>query len=379
MVVKDTVCEHNKCNGCMVCLDKCPKGCISIVDSIESYNATIDHSICVNCGQCVKVCPNNNSPEMLKPLLWKQGWALENIRKKSSSGGVASAIIYSFINRGGYVASCLFRNGKFEFEITNDLDEAEKFAGSKYVKSNPIGIYTKINGILKTNRVLFIGLPCQVAALKNYIKNDENLYTIDLICHGTPSPKLLEKCLSEYGYELDRLKNIKFRSKGTFGIGLNNRKIELMHGIDEYSCAFLASIDYTDNCYTCQFACLERCSDLTLGDSWGTELIEEEDRGVSLVLAQSNKGKELVSHAELVLKDVDFNNAINRNHQLSHPSPLTPQRHTFFKLIRCGFSLRLSTFIVLPRMVLKQKIKHVLIKLRLRKNRGGGYRLTIIK
>ena len=68
----------------------------------------------------------------------------------------------NFIKSGGYVASCLFKNGDFVFEITNDLNEARCFAGSKYVKSNPTGIYKKINERLKTNKVLFIGLPCQV-------------------------------------------------------------------------------------------------------------------------------------------------------------------------------------------------------------------------
>lgn len=116
--------------------------------------------------------------------------------ENSSSGGVASAIIKQFVKNGGYVAACLFDKGEFVFQLTNDLNETEMFAGSKYVKSNPVNIYGTVEEKLNAGeRVLFIGLPCQVAAVKKSTGNPGNLYTIDLICHGTPSPKLLDMFL----------------------------------------------------------------------------------------------------------------------------------------------------------------------------------------
>ena len=101
-------------------------------------------NICVNCEQCEKVCPNNHTVKLNKSIYWKQGWAKEDIRSRASSGGAASSIIKVFIQSGGYVASCLFKEGQFLFDITNDLEVAKRFTGSKYVKSNPIGIYKKI-------------------------------------------------------------------------------------------------------------------------------------------------------------------------------------------------------------------------------------------
>lgn len=146
---------------------------------------------------CERVCPNNSIVQKRKPQVWYQGWN-SNTRKTSSSGGAAAGLIEAFIHSGGYVAACLFKGGEFVFDITNDLDYAKNFAGSKYVKSNPVNIYSKVAKELKTgNKVLFVGLPCQVAAVKNYVKNTDNLYTIDLICHGSPSPQLLEKFLEE--------------------------------------------------------------------------------------------------------------------------------------------------------------------------------------
>lgn len=149
-----TVCEKDKCNGCKVCLDICPKGCITIDDNIDKINAEIKEDLCINCKLCKRVCPNITKVKKQKPIMCKHGWADCKIRDESSSGGAASAIIRSFIQSGGYVASCIFEKGDFVFIITNKLDELEKFAGSKYVKSNPIGIYKKIEERLKSEKVL---------------------------------------------------------------------------------------------------------------------------------------------------------------------------------------------------------------------------------
>mgnify|MGYP004494196751 CR=1 FL=1 len=352
-----TVCEIDKCNGCYACISICPQKCINIKDGIVSINAVIDESKCIKCNMCKKVCPNITKVLKKKPLLWKQGWASTNIRHDSTSGGAASEIIIKFIEEGGYVASCYFEGGQFKFDLINDKEDAKKFTGSKYVKSNPEEIYEKIKRRLKTNKVLFIGLPCQVAGLRNYIKNEENLYTIDLICHGTPSPILLKRFLMEYGYDISTIKNIKFRTKNDMGLSVNGKKLKPYRVADEYICAFLSAIDYTNNCYSCQYATLERVSDITLGDSWGTDIANEASKGISLMLIQTNKGKELIDKSDLELYEVNLKNAIDNNHQLQHPSVFTNKGKAFMKSIKKGRSFKLSTFLALPKMVLKQKFK----------------------
>lgn len=362
-----TVCDLNKCNGCMACFDRCPKHCILIKDDISNFNAIIDEKLCINCKLCEKTCPNVALVEKKTPIIWKQGWANSNIRYKSSSGGAASSIIKSFIEAGGYVASCRFKDGDFLFDITNDLEIARLFAGSKYVKSNPKGIYKKVGERLKTNKVLFIGLPCQVAALKNYISNHENLYTIDLICHGTPSIKLLKTFLNEKRYSINDILDIKFRNKISMGLYVDGKKIEPLRVWDDYICTFLSSINYTENCYSCQFASLDRVSDITIGDSWGSELRSEEKNGISLILCQTAKGQSLLNNIDMDLRNVDLDNAIANNHQLSHPSIMTPTRNKFIKMINNGKSYKYATFMCLPKKVLKQKTKYVLLKFHIMK------------
>ena len=165
-----TVCKINQCAGCKACVDVCKKEAISVEDTLNAMNAIIDEKRCIQCSACERVCPNNSIVQKRKPQVWYQGWN-RNTRKTSSSGGAAAGLIEAFIHSGGYVAACLFKDGEFVFDITNDLDYAKNFAGSKYVKSNPVNIYSKVAKELKTgNKVLFVGLPCQVAAVKNYVQ-----------------------------------------------------------------------------------------------------------------------------------------------------------------------------------------------------------------
>lgn len=364
-----TVCELNMCNGCMACVEKCHRNAITIKDDLKYYNALIDTKKCVDCGLCTKVCPRENDNDMSKPKWWYQGWADSEIREHASSGGAASAIIRAFIKNGGYVASCLFDSGKFVFEVTNEKAVARKFAGSKYVKSNPEKIYGKIQSLLKANqKVLFIGLPCQVAAVNQFIKDKTNLVTADLICHGTPSPYLLKKCLQEYGHDINTLTDINFRIKSLYELNRDGKPIAAFHTMDNYLIAFLHSYDYTENCYSCKFATLDRVSDITLGDSWGTELSGEVKNGVSLILCQSEKGKELIESAGLNLLDVDINNAISHNEQLNKPSKCSKSRDQFFENYNRYNNFGKALVKTAPGIVAKEKVKSIVKYI----VRGGG-------
>ena len=365
-----TVCEKGKCTGCMECIDICPKGAIQVVDSMIEYNAIIDLEKCINCNACHKACQNNHELMLVKPICWNQGWAAdENIREESSSGGLATAIERAFIRNGGVVCSCTFHSGRFEFDFAETEGEVGKFLGSKYVKSNPGGIYKKVLERLKDGeKILFVGLPCQVAAAKHYTKNHHNLYTIDLICHGTPSPKILEKFLDDYDIKLVDIERIKFRVKNSFKLEQNGKQFAVPTVTDNYLMTFLNSTSYTENCYQCNYAQLGRAGDITLGDSWGSELEKKiQDKGVSLILCQSEKGKKLIEQSDLVLKDVELKRAIEHNHQLQHPSQKPQQREAFFRELNKGCTFKNAVRKCYPERYLKDTVKTLL--------RGGAKQL----
>lgn len=338
-----TVCDFGMCNGCMACANTCRYSCIHIEKSVNNYNAIIDEAKCISCNKCNSICPRNNtSLSLIRPQKWFEGWAAKkDTRIGSTSGGAATAILHAFIQNGGYICSCAFIDGGFKYILTNDEILINGCTGSKYIKSDPDNIYNSLLNLLKKGeKVLFLGLPCHVAGLKSFIAPcyQDGLYTIDLICHGTPSPTILERFLKDKGLTLSEIADISFRNKKSFTReGYHN--IDSSGQIDCYSYLFLKKLIFTENCYSCQFAKINRISDLTLGDSWGTRLGNDEvSLGVSLMLVQSSKGDELINMAKLITKDVDLEYSILKNSQLSSPVNVPPQRTMVIECIKRGIS-----------------------------------------
>lgn len=366
------VCEENQCAGCMACVDICPKSCITVMDDLEYMNAVIDENACIHCNACHRVCQNIHPAEQHSPIKWYQGWADKKIRDRSSSGGFCTAIEQNFIRNGGEVASCRLIDGDYRFILAKTLKEMDGFAGSKYVKSNPLGIYKTVkNELLNGQKVLFLGLPCQVSSMINFVGHNlgKNLYTMDLICHGSPSIKILRQALKEYGVDIYKQKEIMFRRNTRFGLEPDTNRIVPKGVEDLYTAAFLRGFIYTENCYSCHYATERRVSDITLGDSWGSELQQEEGDGISLALIQSAKGKELIQMAAVELHDVNIDNAIAFNHQLQHASLKNQNHDKFFKYFLNGKSFKRSVIAVIPKHWLKQEVKEMLIKVKI--YRGG--------
>ena len=356
-----TVCAQGMCAACMACLDSCGHGAITIHDSLDSCNAVIDAERCVSCGACERVCPQVSPVSLREPIEWRQGWAANpDERAASSSGGLATAISRAFMARGGLVCSCTQEGGDFGFRLTDDPADLERMRGSKYVKSNPAGAHRKVRDALRSGRdVLFVGLPCQVAAARGFAgRLGERLYTVDLICHGTPSADLLRRYLRERGDDLRDELILDFRKKVQYqlrwrgaGTGLAGR------GMDCYTVAFLEGMSYTENCYSCPYARLERASDVTLGDSWGTELAGEKAAGVSLALANTEKGRELLERADLVLLPVDRARALETNGQLSRPTQRPGDREAFFGALAAGKTVNAAVFEWRPWLCVKRTVK----------------------
>lgn len=362
-----TVCEFNQCAGCMACLEICPANAIGIRDSIQFYNACIDSDRCMNCNCCHSICPVNTPPKLTVPSVWKQGWASERmIRESASSGGAASAIEISFAEQGGIVYSCLFQDGEFRFGKAEKPEKVRKFTGSKYVKSNPEGIYTDIRRLLNNGRkVLFVGLPCQAAAVRNFTNCHKNLYIIDLICHGTPSPKLLDMYLHDRGFSPKEISHISFRKKNRFWLIADGKAVGTDGVWDPYTMAFCDAVSYTESCYSCRYAQCNRVSDLTLGDSWGSELpTAEQKSGVSLLLCQNKKGEELMSMAKLHLEEVSLERAVSCNHQLQHASLRHKKRNAFLDEIEQSGSFQRAAWKCFPIKLLKKSVKAFFLKLR---------------
>lgn len=169
------------------------------------------------------------------------------------------------------------------------------------------------------------------------------------------------KCDADIG--ISWFENIFEGNKNNFSVREGTSYIVQKGVLDKYSISFLNSISYTENCYHCQYANIMRVSDITLGDSWGSNLdIQEQRKGVSLILNQTLKGKELLEQSELELMDVELNRAIEHNHQLKHPSIKPNTRKIFFDEIKNGKNFNAIVRKLYPKQSAKQIVKMLLIK-----------------
>lgn len=348
----------------MLCKTACPCDAILVEEGRKACNARIDEAKCVQCGLCSRICPRNRPVPLFPPREWHQGWASDpGVRSRSSSGGLATALALQFIREGGICVGCVFRQGRFVFDKAESPEEAMAFRGSKYVKSDPSAAFGLVaDGLAKGRKVLFFGLPCQVAGLLAHPGiarlDRDSLYTADLICHGSPSPKLLDAFLAERRRPLANASEITFRDKAKYRIRTDGSLAAGGSGRDLYMAAFMKRLSFTDNCYECPYARLERCSDLTLGDSWGSELPREEClRGISLVLCQTPKGAALLERSGVHLEAVDLDKAVLANVNLARPSDAPAGRQRFFRALERGARFSRALAGVWPKLVFKAMVR----------------------
>ena len=381
-----TVCELNKCTGCMACADVCTKAVIDVHVDMEACNAEIDDQKCIDCGACSRVCQVNAPVVLKKPISWYQGWSRdETTRENCASGGFATEISRAFISQGGIVFTCVFENGEFIYSAIETLEDLTKIAGSKYIKSNPSGMYKAVRRrLLAGEKVLLIGLPCHIAGVKNYLtdKLKENLSTIDLICHGSPAPELLKLFLKEHEIELNSISAIRFRQKDHFQVEQKEendyKNVGAKGVLDSYMIGFLGGLFYTENCYECKYAQLNRVSDITIGDSWGSELpTEEQKKGISLALCQTKKGEQILKVSNVELRTVDLSLALQHNHQLVAPSAIPKQRNNFFEGIHSNKSFDSMIWKTCFVKSVKQEIKKILIRLKIYRGGKAEYSISV--
>ena len=320
------------CCGCSACVQKCPRECILLKEDNEGFlYPEVEKSTCVNCGLCEKVCPFINVGTLRKPMDTYAAKCLdENIRKRSSSGGIFTLLGKKVIESGGVVFGARFNE---TWEVVHDYTETEEgldaFCGSKYVQSRVGDAYIQTERFLKQGRmVLFSGTPCQIRGLRLFLRQDyKNLFTVDFICHGVPSPKVWREYLNEAimmpEHEecekkstlvlnpLSAIKSINFRDKylgwkeysiviqGNFTGQADKNTVLLsdMHINNPFMKVFLSDLILRPSCYDCKTKGGRSGSDITIADFWGIQNIMPEfddDKGVSAVMINNYQGEEFI-------------------------------------------------------------------------------------
>ena len=314
--------DSSVCTGCGACAQACPKQAIHFVEDQNGFPVPrIDESACISCGLCSRSCPALCMPKE-HPV--RNAYAAQakdkTLLKESTSGALFPVFAQAILKEGGAVCGCVWDEAyNAVFTIAQNEAQLSPMKGSKYVWSRPDGVFPEVAAQLEAGKkVLFAGLPCQAAGLKNYLQKEyENLYLVDFFCSGAPSPLAFHKYLETIAPKGEYAGlDFKFRDKDPYGVGVHityrgqkkkpSRRGE--HIKNPYYYAFYTHLIDRESCYRCPYGSDLRVSDLTLGDYWGIENYHVEmdtKAGVSALLVNTEKGEALVSgvreNLELVL------------------------------------------------------------------------------
>lgn len=298
--------KKKDCSGCNACAEACPKHCIEMIPDKKGFlYPKVDTSTCIDCGVCTKVCPfEDGNIHLYTPLTAYAAWNKDREQYLASSSGGAAQVFSSYIiNQGGVVYGCTSDDMRIRHIRVDALSDLHKLQGSKYVQSDVRGLFSKVKADLKAGKpVLFIGTPCQIAGLKNYIKQiPEHLYLVDLICHGVPSQQMLNEHIAHV-LNGRTAKQISFRKGELFRLEITPKCGAVYFAgsyEDKYYRAFYNGMSYRESCYRCPFARKERASDITIGDFWGLQnaasLPLNKEEGISVMLPLTEKGNKLIN------------------------------------------------------------------------------------
>ena len=340
------------CTGCAACVSVCPTGSISVREDREGFlQPHIDKKTCIGCHKCEKTCPILN-PIHIPTDFETQAYAAinkdEEVRMRSSSGGMFHALAKWTIEQGGVVFGARFND---QWDVVHDYTETiegiEPFMRSKYVQSRVGDTYKQAKRFLDAGRqVLFVGTPCQIGGLKAYLKKDyDNLLTVDFICHGVPSPSVWRKYLKEITKE-DTLLDFNFRDKKDGWLNFQcvttttttTRREQQM--ANTFFRGFLKNVYLRQSCYKCAFKSIHRIADITLADYWGIQNICPElndNKGTSAIFIHTSKGKTVLNclSENLYLKNHKNNDILACNSMMTQSVALTSKREWFFFYFSC--------------------------------------------
>lgn len=305
--------DYDNCTGCMACLNVCPKNAISCDENDKGFIVpSINGDLCINCGLCDKTCVLNK--EITEGYTIRDTLALvadnKDVLKKSTSGGAFTALSDVILKKHGVIVGAIMDESFSIYHVvTTETSIRDKMRGSKYVQSNVKDLYRKIKKCLESNmHVLFVGTPCQVHALRQFLRRDyDTLYVVDILCHGVPSNRMFKEHVSYVNsVENSMIVDYHFRTK-RYGRRNSIQEYKLENSNDfitsfeaqEYASFFRQSLSIRPSCRTCRYRCTHRFGDLTIGDYWGNaEPLMSDKVGVSLVCVNTPKGQSLIDSAD---------------------------------------------------------------------------------
>lgn len=306
----------DKCTGCRLCENVCPKHSITFKERWFGFLYPVIQQECVHCGLCDKMCPANN----IKPLDVKNayvGFYDADIRQKCSSGGIFAALANYVLGKDGVVFGATF-DEKWNVIMTYTETDITPMLGSKYVQADVKNTYKECKEFLEKGKlVLYSGTPCQIYGLKGFLKKDyDNLITVDIFCHGTPSPKAWQHYLKSFNKEIETI-NFRDKKNGWHDYHLtikfkDGTAISENSHENKFMQLFLQNKILRKSCYECEHRS-HSIADISIGDAWGQNTKLDDNRGLSAIIVHGDKGNDILSRLNLKTEKVSYSVLANAN------------------------------------------------------------------
>ena len=336
--------DKKDCCGCHACVSVCAHKAITMSADAEGFlYPTVAKEACTECGLCEQVCPVIHQATPTRPIkVYAARSKDEAIRQESSSGGIFTLLADAVIREGGVVFGAKFdEKWNVVHAAAENTDEMALFRGSKYVQSTIGDTYKEAKSHLKQGRkVLFSGTPCQIAGLKRYLRKEyDNLLTIDVVCHGVPSPLVWQRYLEGMRAK-GAIKDVAFRDKTrgwaqyAFRIRTEEQTLLLPPSENPFMRGFLTDLYLRPSCHACPARCGKSGSDITLGDFWGIQAVHPEmddNKGCSAIMIHTARGQVLYDSIEKVDVESRYEYLLPENPSLEHSPKSTKYARRFWK------------------------------------------------
>lgn len=351
------------CCGCAACFSVCPVEAINMrVDEKGFSYPQINAEKCIKCGLCYKVCAE-------KGIYFTQdvhAYAAKSndlsVLKKATSGGVSFEFAKSILLNDGVVYGVVYNE---EYEANHarisSIDECYKLFGSKYVQSDSKDSMKKLCEDLKVGKqVIYFGTSCYVAGLLSLLKkkgiSTENLITVDLICHGVPSPKLFREYIEFLKMDKRGFQKFDFRTKKLpWGYGSKNFGCTIYYrdGKEETDTAkarlflnlFFSNNCIREHCNNCEYCGVNKPSDITIADYWGLKEQHPDffdEKGVSAVITHNEKGDRFFKGCDIDWIESTVDKISIKQANMSHPSPRSTSYDEFWNDYKKGGFMKVA-------------------------------------
>ena len=330
--------EKSKCSGCGACSQVCKNSCIKMIAEEQGFvYPSVNLKTCTNCKLCEKVCPVINTSAKRIPINTVAAINLnEKERLTSSSGGIFVALAKNILSQGGVVFGALF-NEKWEVyhDYVVNKDKLYLLQGSKYVQSMTGNSFVDVLKFLKEGRkVMYSGTPCQISGLNKFLnKKYDNLLLVEVVCHGVPSPLVWQEYLKTINPQ-----SINFRDKRlgwkNFSLSISKDDYE-PHNENLFMRGFLSNLTLRPSCFACNQKAGSSGCDLSIADFWGVNTVYPEiddDKGVSLVLIYTNKGRDHIQSIPIFSYESDYNLVVKLNTTIENNVIKPKEYNNFWRL-----------------------------------------------